>query len=84
VKTAWTLYIMIWSLETFVNVLNCIYGCPMDVISNNLVPLFEVNNCIVLMFILFNPFVASAVMMGKMDRAITYNTRFVVFFISNF
>jgi hypothetical protein len=67
-----------------VDVFKCIYGCLVDVTSNNLVPLFEVNNCIVLMFILFNPFVASVVMMGKMDRAITYNTRFVVFFIFNF
>ncbi|XP_062166562.1 BTB/POZ domain-containing protein FBL11 isoform X4 [Alnus glutinosa] len=30
-----------WSLETFVDVLKCIYGCPLDVTSNNFVPLFE-------------------------------------------
>jgi hypothetical protein len=53
-----------------VDVLKCIYGCPLDVTSNNFVPLFEVNNCVVLMFLLFHPFVASAVMMCKMDRAI--------------
>ncbi|XP_059463633.1 BTB/POZ domain-containing protein FBL11 isoform X2 [Corylus avellana] len=30
-----------WSLETFVDVLKCIYGCTLDVTSNNIVPLFE-------------------------------------------
>jgi hypothetical protein len=53
-----------------VDVLKCIYGCTLDVTSNNFVPLFEVNSCIVLMFPLFHPFVASTVMMCSMDQAI--------------
>ncbi|XP_024188680.1 BTB/POZ domain-containing protein FBL11 isoform X2 [Rosa chinensis] len=30
-----------WNLETFVDVLNCIYGCPLDVTFDNFLPLIE-------------------------------------------
>ncbi|TXG58310.1 hypothetical protein EZV62_016139 [Acer yangbiense] len=30
-----------WNLEMFMNTLKCIYGCPLDVTSNNFLPLFE-------------------------------------------
>ncbi|KAK4834351.1 hypothetical protein QYF36_021203 [Acer negundo] len=30
-----------WNLEMLMNILKCIYGCPLDVTSNNLLPLFE-------------------------------------------
>ncbi|KAK7844396.1 btb/poz domain-containing protein fbl11 [Quercus suber] len=30
-----------WSLETFVDVLKCIYGCPLHITPNNFIPLFE-------------------------------------------
>ncbi|KAF3956764.1 hypothetical protein CMV_018147 [Castanea mollissima] len=30
-----------WSLDTFVDVLKCIYGCPFHITPNNFIPLFE-------------------------------------------
>ncbi|KAL5743171.1 hypothetical protein ACOSP7_029903 [Xanthoceras sorbifolium] len=30
-----------WNLEMFMNILKCIYGCPLDVTSSNFLPLFE-------------------------------------------
>ncbi|XP_044465295.1 BTB/POZ domain-containing protein FBL11 isoform X3 [Mangifera indica] len=30
-----------WNLETFLNILKFIYGCPLNVASNNFLPLFE-------------------------------------------
>ncbi|XP_031253522.1 BTB/POZ domain-containing protein FBL11 isoform X3 [Pistacia vera] len=30
-----------WNLETFLNILQCIYGCPLNVALNNFLPLFE-------------------------------------------
>lgn len=30
-----------WNLEAFLHILNCIYDCPLDVTSNNFLPLYE-------------------------------------------
>ncbi|XP_008241274.1 PREDICTED: BTB/POZ domain-containing protein FBL11 isoform X1 [Prunus mume] len=30
-----------WNLEEFLHILNCIYDCPLDVTSNNFLPLYE-------------------------------------------